>query len=205
MTWPVHYRLLGASLAWLLGVSGAVAQDARRLSIPAQPMTTAVLQLGAQAGVSISAGAAVGCGRSRALTGTYNIEAALRRLLAGSGCTYRRIDQRTYMIVAQPAPPLPPPRRPNPTPPLPVVASQLDEVVVTATRRELNLAGAPYALSSVDGASFDAAARRDTSALATRLAGLTVTNLGPGRNKLFVRGLADSPLTGQTQAMVGLL
>ncbi|HEX8470472.1 MAG TPA: TonB-dependent receptor plug domain-containing protein, partial [Brevundimonas sp.] len=205
MTWTFRHRLLGASFAWLLGATGAVGQEARRLSIPAQPMTTAVLQLGAQTGVSISALAAAGCGRSRAVEGRFRVEAALQVLLAGSGCTYRRLDRTTYLIVARETPPSPPPpRRPAPAPPLPVVPSELDDVIVTATRRELHLAGAPYALSSVDGVSFDAAARRDTSALATRLAGLTVTNLGPGRNKLFVRGLADSPLTGQTQAMGGL-
>jgi outer membrane receptor protein involved in Fe transport len=204
MTGPYRHRLFWVSLAWLLGAAGAEAQEARRLSIPAQPMTTAVLQLGAQAGVSIGARAAAGCGRSRAVVGTYGVETALRMMLTGSGCTFRRIDRRTYLIVARPAAPPAPPRRPASAPPPPVAISDLADVVVTATRRELNLAGAPYALSAVDGAAFDAAARRDTSALATRLAGLTVTNLGPGRNKLFVRGLADSPLTGQTQAMVGL-
>lgn len=204
MSRPFRHRLRGASLAWLIGATMAQAQEARRLSIPSQPMTTAVLQLGAQARVSIGAQAAARCGRSRAVSGTRSVEAALRIMLAGSGCTYRRIDRGTWLIVA--APPARPasPRRPAPAPVPPVIVSALDDVVVTATRREIDLAGAPYGLSAVDGASFDAAARRDTSALATRLAGLTVTNLGPGRNKLFVRGLADSPLTGQTQAMVGL-
>ncbi|WP_332640006.1 TonB-dependent receptor [Brevundimonas sp.] len=197
-----HHRLFGAVLIWLFGVTNVQAQEARRLSIPAQPMTTAVLQLGAQTRVSIGAQAAAGCGRANAVAGIHGVEAALRIMLAGSGCTFRRTGRRTYVIVG--APPPPPPQRQEPAPASPVVVSGLDDVVVTATRRELNLAGAPYSLSAVDGASFDAAARRDTSALATRLAGLTVTNLGPGRNKLFVRGLADSPLTGQTQAMVGL-
>lgn len=200
---PFLPRLLWASFAWLLGVAAVEAQEARRLSIPAQPMTAAVLQLGVQSGVSVEARAAARCGRSGAVAGVHGVEAALRIMLAGSGCSFRRIDRRTYLIVARAAAPPPSPRRPEPNP-SPVVISELDDVVVTATRRDLNLASAPYALSSVDGASFDAAARRDTSALATRLAGLTVTNLGPGRNKLFVRGLADSPLTGQTQAMVGL-
>lgn len=167
-------------------------------------MTTAVLQLGAQTRVSIGAQAAAGCGRSRPVSGTHDVEAALTIMLEGSGCTFRRIDRGTYLIVRSPAAPSRPAQRSPPPSPPAVVISELDEVIVTATRREIDLAGAPYSLSAVDGTSFDAAARRDTSALATRLAGLTVTNLGPGRNKLFVRGLADSPLTGQTQAVVGL-
>lgn len=204
MSRPIRTGLLCASLVGLLAAESAQAQEARRLSIPAQPMTRAVLQLGAQARVSIGAQAAARCGRSRAVAGLQDVEGALRIMLTGSGCTFRRIDRGAYVIVAIPPAPPPPPRGAAPASPPPVAISVLDDVVVTATRREIDLAGAPYSLSAVDGVSFDAAARRDTSALATRLAGLTVTNLGPGRNKLFVRGLADSPLTGQTQAMVGL-
>lgn len=196
-----RHRALLAGLVCSVGCSAAQADEPRRLAVPAQPMTTAILQLGAQAGVSIDARAAASCGRSRAIRGVHNIETALRIMLQGSGCAFRRIDDRTWVIVARPPP------RPAPVaapPPTELSPSLLDEVIVTATRRDLALADAPYALSALDGAAFDAAARRDTAALATRLAGLTVTNLGPGRNKLFVRGLADSPLTGQTQAMVGL-
>jgi len=202
MSCAIRRALLLTGAAWFLAYSAAQAAPSQRLSIPAQSMARAVLQLGAQAGVSIGAGEAATCGRSRAINGTYEAEQALRLMLADSGCTYRRIDARTYLIVRRPPPPAP---RPAP-PALPLVVApvELDTVVVTATKREIALANAPYSLSAVDGEAFDAAARRDTAALATRLAGLTVTNLGPGRNKLFVRGLADSALTGQTQAMVGL-
>lgn len=194
--------LLLTGATWFLACSAAQATPSQHLSIPAQPMARAVLQLGAQVGVSISAGEATVCGRSRAVNGAYETEQALRLMLADSGCTYRRIDARTYLIVRRPTPPTP---RPAPLAPARTESPvELDTVVVTATKREIALARAPYSLSALDGAAFDAAARRDTAALATRLAGLTVTNLGPGRNKLFVRGLADSALTGQTQAMVGL-
>lgn len=201
MTFAVHHPLLLTGVTWCLAFGAAQATPAQRLTIPAQPMARAVLQLGAQAGVSIGAGEAASCGRSRAVNGVHEVEQALRLMLADSGCTYRRIDARTYLIVRRPPPS---PRPAAPAPPPIIAPVELDTVVVTATKREIALANAPYSLSAVDGAAFDAAARRDTAALATRLAGLTVTNLGPGRNKLFVRGLADSALTGQTQAMVGL-
>lgn len=195
-------RLLGASLVWLIGAAGAQAQSVRSFSIPSQPMASAVLRLGAQAGISIAVQDTARCEPSRAVIGRFDVETALRIMLNGSGCDFQRLDRRTYVIVPQPAP-RSAPRRPEAAPDTSVV-SMVDEVIVTATRRDALLANSPYALSAVEGVAFDAAARRDTSALATRLAGLTVTNLGPGRNKLFVRGLADSPLTGQTQAMVGL-
>jgi len=196
----VRRAAAGAGLVSVLGCGVAHAGVPPVLSIPAQPMPAAVLRLGAQAGVSVGAGAAAACGRSRPIRGSYDVETALRLMLAGSDCTFRRIDAQTYLIVRRPAAPPRPARAPPPA----AAAVDLDTIVVTATKRDIALAGAPYSLSAVDGAVFDAAGRRDTAALATRLAGLTVTNLGPGRNKLFVRGLADSALTGQTQAMVGL-
>lgn len=204
MSCTIPHRAVLAGLALSLGCGAAHADEPRRLAVPVQPMTTAVLQLGAQAGVSIDARAAASCGRSRAVRGVHTIESALRVMLQGSGCAFRRIDDRTYVITVARRPPRSAPAPAVPAPPPPEPPALLDEVIVTATKRDLTLADAPYALSALEGTAFDAAARRDTAALATRLAGLTVTNLGPGRNKLFVRGLADSPLTGQTQAMVGL-
>ena len=194
-----------AGLIWSL--CGPAAADPTAFSIPSQPLPQAVVAFGVQSGVSIGSGPAASCGRSRALRGRFEIEAGLTRLLSGTGCTWRRIDGRAYVIERPVRPARPVVTRPRPAP-LPMATRDqglavLDEVIVTATRREITLADAPYALTAIDGAVFDQATRRDTADLASRVAGLTVTNLGPGRNKLFVRGLADSPLTGQTQAVVG--
>ncbi|MDP3080705.1 MAG: TonB-dependent receptor [Brevundimonas sp.] len=194
-----------AGLIWSL--CGPAAADPTAFAIPSQPLPQAVVAFGLQSGVSIGSGAAASCGRSRALRGRFEVEAGLTRLLSGTGCTWRRIDSRAYVIERLVRPASPVVTRPRPAP-LPTVPGDqepavLDEVIVTATRRDITLADAPYALTAIDGAVFDQATRRDTADLASRVAGLTVTNLGPGRNKLFVRGLADSPLTGQTQAVVG--
>lgn len=194
-------------LAWSLA-GAALAAEPVRFAIPAQRLPDAVLAFGGQSGVSVGSGAAASCGRSRVVMGSYEIEEALTRLLAGTGCTWRRLDARAFVIVPAPAAerrwpwtpsrPRAPDALPDSTP------TQLGEIVVTATKQDTALSQAPYALSVLDGHDFDDATRRDTADLAMRLSGLTVTNLGPGRNKVFVRGLADGPLTGQTQAMVGL-
>lgn len=184
-----------------------MAADPVHLAIPAQPLPDAVLAFGGQASVSIGSGTAAGCGPSRAVHGDYEIEDALTRLLAGTGCTWRRIDAHAFVIVRASSGVRWPWRRPAPASRPSVFEApltRLDEVVVTATKEDGALSQAPYALSVQGGEDFDATTRRDTADLVTRLSGLTITNLGPGRNKVFVRGLADGPLTGQTQAMVGL-
>ncbi len=76
---------------------------------------------------------------------------------------------------------------------------------MTAARSEhLLLSRAPYGLSSVDGVTLDRAGVSDLQGVAGRVSGLTVTNLGPGRDKMFIRGLADGPVAGQAQALIGL-
>jgi outer membrane receptor protein involved in Fe transport len=196
-----------ACVGLIWGLCGPAAAEPTVFSIPSQPLPQAVVAFGLQSGVSIGSGAAASCGRSRALRGRFETEAGLTRLLAGTGCSWRRIDGRAYVIERAARPARPVVTRPRAVP-LPTASddpgpAMLDEVIVTATRRDITLAEAPYALTAIDGAVFDQATRRDTADLASRVAGLTVTNLGPGRNKVFVRGLADSPLTGQTQAVVG--
>lgn len=42
-----------------------------------------------------------------------------------------------------------------------------------------------------------------TATLTSRVAGMTSTHLGSGRNRLFIRGIADSSFNGPTQAVVG--
>jgi iron complex outermembrane receptor protein len=194
------------SLAWSL-CGGAMAAGPVRFDIPAQPLTEAVLAFGIQSDVSIGSGTASACGRSRGLQGRFEIEDGLTRLLAGTGCRWHRLDARAFVIERDPTALRGAgsrPTRPEVPPTGDAVPTPLDDIVVTATKEDTALARVPYALSLVDGPDLDAATRRDTADLTTRLSGLTLTNLGPGRNKLFVRGLADGPLSGQTQAMVGL-
>lgn len=192
-------------LAWSLG-GAAMAAEPVRFAVPAQPLPQAVLAFGAQAGISIGSGSARDCGRSRPLRGSFEVEAGLTRLLAGTGCSWRRIDDRAYVIVpARGVSQEPRAVAPGATPPVAEpTPSRLSEIVVTATKEDAALARAPYALTALDGRAFDAATTRDTADLATRMSGLTITNLGPGRNKVFIRGLSDGPVSGQTQATVGL-
>ncbi|WP_447412480.1 hypothetical protein, partial [Clostridium perfringens] len=41
--------------------------------------------------------------------------------------------------------------------------------------------------------------------VALGLEGLSLTNLGPGRNRQFIRGVADSPFNGPSQSTVAVV
>ncbi len=61
----------------------------------------------------------------------------------------------------------------------------------------------PGQVSILDGAALQAGGVGGTEKITQRLATVSSTHLGSGRNKLFIRGIADSSFTGPTQATVG--
>lgn len=88
----------------------------------------------------------------------------------------------------------------------PAAAVKVDppsEIVVTGYRRPQKMGRAPAGLSLITEDSLKL--YDDDLASAGALApGLITTNLGPGRNKIFLRGLSDGVFTGRTQSTVGL-
>lgn len=183
----------------------ARAQAAARsvLSVPAQPLRGALIDLGLQAGVSIDVSGSERCGASRGVRGALTASAALSRLTLGTGCVAVPTGPAAWRIVRSAPVRATTVRAPATTAPPSEVT--LDEVIVTAARSDnLSLSRAPYGLSSVDGRALEQSGAADLSDVAARVAGLTVTNLGPGRDKVFIRGMADGPVAGQVQALVGL-
>lgn len=179
------------------------AERLREFHLPNQRREDALIALAQQADLSLGFAPGARCVGMAALEGRMSVDVALDRLLEGSGCSHRRIDARTVVIVpvkpsrreAVPAPPSPDPA------PSPV---QLSEVVITAEKRDELLSSSASGLTAITGVELarnDVADARDLSLLA---AGVTVTNLGPGRNKILLRGLSDGPLTGHTQSTVGI-
>ena len=97
--------MMGTALAALGAVVPAAAQEAaaaaqqRRFSIAAQPLAGALTEFGRQAGLQISADAALTRGHaSPGVSGTMAPAAALGRLLAGTGLTYRFSGPATVIV-----------------------------------------------------------------------------------------------------------
>ena len=78
------------------------------------------------------------------------------------------------------------------------------EIIVTASKRETPLQKLPATISVLYGNDFTAGLDAGgTAAIMEKLPSLSSTHAGAGRNKLFIRGIADSGFTGPTQATVG--
>ncbi|MDR3512978.1 MAG: TonB-dependent receptor [Caulobacteraceae bacterium] len=197
-------------MAGVLPVAGAQAAPRRVFDVRPQPLTRALLDFALQANISIGADDAARCGpASRGVKGQMTMSQALGRILAGTGCGFRMVDPTTARIVRQ-APPAPPavahapPTVVRPPGRETDLVSPVPEVVVTATRRGAATLRLPDAIRAISGERM--AMERDDGIgdLAGWTAGLTVTNLGPGSDKIIIRGLSDSGLTGHAQSTVGI-
>jgi iron complex outermembrane receptor protein len=200
-TWP---------LAFILFTTPALAQErAASVDVRAAPLGQAVRVLSQQTGTSI--GFREGRLRAqpvRAVQGRFTTGQALERMLADTGLRARRVAPGAWLVEHAPRPA---PVRPKPqsvvhvrTAPPAFPDPESQEIVVTGSKRDIPIGAYPGGVQIVDGDSFSAAqAGRGTDLLETRVASVASTHLGPGRNKLFIRGIADSSFVGPTQATVG--
>jgi len=192
----------GALLLLLAPAAMAAGEPVYQFRIPAKPVSEALIDFAVQSNLSIGGGG-VCPGISPGLTGTFTVDDGLRRLLTGAGCRFRRVASNTIRILPAPAPPpavghsRPAERQEEP----PAI---LQEVVVNATKRAAVVDQLPYAVSALGQEELRVSGATDIEDLAAQLASLSTTNLGPGRDKILLRGLSDGVFTGRTQSTVGL-
>jgi iron complex outermembrane recepter protein len=161
-----------------------------RFQINPKPYPEALLELAQQANVTLI-GAAACEGVARGLQATTSLEQALDYLLAGAPCTWKMVAPGTIAVTAAVR------DAPRPLPP-----TNLSEVLVTATKRVRDARQLAVAITAVPNRELQAAGATDVSEAAGQLAGVLATNLGPGRNKLLLRGLSDGAYTGRARTTV---
>jgi outer membrane receptor protein involved in Fe transport len=189
----------------------AVAQDGPvQVDIPASRLDDAVRALGRQSGASIGfRDAKIGSVRVRAVRGKMTAQRALGEMLRKTPLRARQVAPDSFLIELASPPPKPPPGAASRRSPVqrdlaPVPLPPPEEIVVTGTKRDVPLGAYPGGVQIIDGDEIsNADAARGSGAITARLASVVSTHLGPGRNKLFIRGIADSSFVGPTQATVG--
>lgn len=176
--------------------SSAVAAPARiQFKVEPQAYSEALLDIAQQANVTLI-GAAACQGQFRGgLDGSMTLEQALGQVLAGAPCSWRVIAPSAVEIspgvgaaaaeTLRPAPPV-----------------TVGELLVTATKRVRNPRELAVAVTAIPRTELHAAGATDAAEAAGQLAGVLATNLGPGRNKLLLRGLSDGAYTGRARSIV---
>jgi iron complex outermembrane recepter protein len=169
--------------------------------IPAGPLGDALVALGSQAGITVGlTDTQLARWPSRAVRGRMSVAAALNRLVAGLPVRVVRIDAQTFQIQRH-VPAIAPRHRPT-HPPAPDRSAS--EIIVTGSKRAAPMRYYPGSIAEIDTSRM----RPDrmvhgSEALVDALPVLASTHLGPGRNKLFIRGIADSSFNGPSQSTVG--
>jgi outer membrane receptor protein involved in Fe transport len=188
----------------------ADAQESVQFNIPGGRLSDALIVLAEQARITIGASdPGLATIRSRPLRGRMSVRAALGGLLAGTGYGFIFVDTRTVRILRvtstprpRPAPPSPPaPAQPRPPPQAP----PQPDIIVTASKQGVPLDRFGGTVHMVDLRSEDVGrfGARGSEAVLNRLPMLASTSLGPGRNKIYIRGVADSSFNGPSQSIVG--
>lgn len=163
-------------------------------NLPAARLEQALQGFNEQSGASAGMPGALPAVQTRAVKGRYTAAEALHRMLAGTGVEAVAVGPQAFRLQQQAVAAKP---MPDADP------RELDEVLVTATKRSLALVDLPVPITVIGG---------DRLATGTPLTGTlgaldfdattSSTNLGPGRNRHFIRGVADSAFLGPSQATV---
>jgi len=182
------------------------------LAIPAGTVSEVAIGIARATNASIVI-ADPGLGRTRVsgIAGRMGAEEAVRKLARAGGMEAVRVGPKAWRLVAatrpvrgatrpKPAPLAPASQIQRAAPPPPVEG---DPITVTASKRDLTFAEVPGQVTLLDGARLERGGVGGTEKITQRAATVSSTYLGSGRNKLFIRGIADSSFTGPTQATVG--
>ena len=177
-------------------------QARQRIDIPASKLSQAIAELSRQAKVSIGMQGGLPSRPTPAIHGEMTVQQALRLLLRGTGFVARRAGPTAWRIEQAPAiddtrsaqqvaasSPLPAPQ----------------PIVVTASKRDMALTDLPLAISVALLPSGESGTRDDTNSIAQAVEGLALTGAGPGRNRIFLRGIADSAFNGESQSTVAIV
>ncbi|PZU06891.1 TonB-dependent receptor [Sphingomonas sp.] len=188
--------IAAAGLALILAAPGAAASGEVRFAVPPSSLDAALAMFAQQSGIDVgAAGAGIARLRSPGVRGHMGAGRALDRLLDGTGLIATPIAGGGFRLV-----PEPPRRTHSKAAILPVVAT--GDIIVTANKRGTSLLRYPGSISIVDRAYTAQSVAGDRGLVEAMAEAPTLqsTALGAGRDKLFIRGIADSSFMGPTQA-----
>lgn len=193
-----------APLALVCAAGPVRAEEVKRIDIAPGPLSERVTQLARQTGISVGVTSeTLWRMRVRGVRGAMTPAEALARMLAGSRSRAVQLSATSWRI----EPGVAPGRlgATHPSAPLPPAGGSSADVPIIVTASKMGQSYADYAgtVDILGGADLAFGGERGTESIAARLASVASTHLGPGRNKLFIRGIADSSFTGPTQATVG--
>ena len=175
-------------------------EGALSAGIDAQPLAEALAAFAQQSGLQlVYVSALAEHRRSRPVAAGLSPTAALTQLLAGTGLRFEFLSDRTVRILADASDATPMRERPDKE--SPGAKSALEEVLVTAEKREESLSVVPISANVLSSVEMDAAGIKGISGIAAVTPGVQYdyeTQFGPGiLTRLGIRGI-DSDIGAAT-------
>lgn len=202
-----------AAVITLAAAASPLAARSVELAIPGGTVSEVAIALARATGASIViADPALGRRPVAGIRGRMDADSAVRRLARAGGLKAVKVGPGAWRLIAAPrsTPLLARARPARPAPvaraaatPAPEPPSEGPPIIVTATKRDLTYAETAGQVTLLDGEVLQRGGVGGTEKIMQRAATVSSTYLGSGRNKLFIRGIADSSFTGPTQATVG--
>jgi outer membrane receptor protein involved in Fe transport len=167
----------------------ALAFESKALTadIPAQPLAQALAAFRRQTGLQfVYLSGVVRSQRSQTVSAGIGGREAIARMLAGTGLKFEYLTPRSIRIlVEEAAPPWEPATR-MPT------GNELQEVIVTANRREEDLQNVPMTIQVLTGETLAQLNTTTFDDFVKYLPGVTAHGVGPGQSTIYVRGLGTT-------------
>lgn len=182
----------------LVDVPAALAQAAESAAlssdIPAQPLAQALAALAQQTGLRVVyVSEVVSKKRSHAVSAGLGFDAALTRLLQGTGLKFEFLTAHSVRILAVA----------RPSEEVSTRTSTVEgryEVIVTANRREENLQDVPITIQAINGEELKELGVTTFNSLLQYTPNVTYSGNGPGTGNIFIRGLGFVGTGNQSQS-----
>jgi outer membrane receptor protein involved in Fe transport len=155
--------------------------------IPAQPLAQALEAFARQTGLQlVYVSGLVSDQRSHAASAGLSVKEALARVLQGTGLKFEYLTPRSIRILVAVAAP------PRDTTPKAPRGDELQEVIVTANRREENLQNVPMTIQVLTEETLAKLNATIFDDFVKYLPAVTAHGVGPGQNNIYVRGLGTA-------------
>ncbi|ASK89853.1 TonB-dependent receptor domain-containing protein [Sphingorhabdus sp. SMR4y] len=210
----MNARLFSALFLLLCATAVAARDESRLIELPSGTLLQSLPLLGRQAGISISVADAKLWQRTvKPVRGRMSVQKALDRLLSGTDAHAVRVGTTSWRIERRASRTQHANRQARSTRKIRRASAQatpsaeeqrpVQEIVVNASKIDMPYVNYAGVVTILDGADLQFGGERGMDSILSRMATISSTHLGSGRNKLFIRGIADSSFTGPTQATVG--
>ncbi|MEO8308610.1 MAG: TonB-dependent receptor plug domain-containing protein [Pseudomonadota bacterium] len=168
------------------------------IDIPSQAMDSALESLARQTGASVGMAGRMPNVRTRTVRGSMTALSALEAMLQGASLVVVEIAPLSFRLE--------PKTSADAGDALTDAApASLEEIVITGTKRAQDWFTSPLPIAVLGSEDFKfSAPLMGTRAALQASSSTSSTNLGPGRNRQFIRGIADSAFNGPSQSTVSV-